>query len=152
MHEGVAESVKAPLFWRCYFITLLAEVLGKAGKIEDALASLAEARHLVAGTGIGFYLAEFDRVEGELLLTRGPEHETEAEARIQKALDVARRQSAKSLELRALISLGRLYQGQGRREEAHAPEGRHPELRLRLAQFGVQLGAQAEGGRPAAPR
>jgi predicted ATPase len=49
-----------------------------------------------------------------------PTEESEAEACFQRAIEVARRQSAKSLELRAVMSLARLWQQQGKRHEAHA--------------------------------
>ena len=63
--------------------------------------------------------AELYRLKGELLLTRSSEHQAEAETCFQQALDVARRQQAKSLELRAAMSLARLWQQQGKRAEAH---------------------------------
>ena len=58
------------------------------------------------------------RVKGELLLAQSPPNQGEAEASFREAIDVSRRQSAKSLELRAATSLARLWQQQGRKEEA----------------------------------
>jgi len=58
------------------------------------------------------------RLKGEVLLARAAEHHGEAETCFRQALDVARRQQAKSLELRAAISLSRLWQRQGKRDEA----------------------------------
>jgi predicted ATPase len=55
---------------------------------------------------------------GGLLLTRSAEHQVQAEAWFQRALDIARRQQAKALELRAAMSLSRLWQRQGKRAEA----------------------------------
>jgi predicted ATPase len=63
--------------------------------------------------------AELYRLQGELLLARSAEHDTEAEAHFHQALDVARHQQAKSWELRAAMSLSRLWQEQGKRAEAH---------------------------------
>ena len=60
------------------------------------------------------------RLKGELLLTRSAEHHAEAESCFRQALEIARRQGAKSLELRAAMSLSRLWQQQGKRTEAHA--------------------------------
>ena len=60
------------------------------------------------------------RLKGELLLQEAPSHQEEAEENFQQALAVARRQQAKSLELRAAMSLGRLWQQQGKRTEGHA--------------------------------
>ena len=64
--------------------------------------------------------AELYRLKGELLLQHAVAQPGEAEACFQQALAVARRQQAKSLELRAAMSLGRLWQQQGRRTEARA--------------------------------
>ena len=73
-------------------------------------------------TGVGYYEAELHRIKGELLLQFGVQslgsRVQEAEACFQKALEVARSQSAKSLELRAAMSLSRLWQRQGKKEEA----------------------------------
>src|SRR5207245_4025813 len=66
-----------------------------------------------------FYEAELYRLKGELLLQHATGGSDEAETCFQQALDVARRQEAKSLELRAATSLARLWQQQGQRQEAH---------------------------------
>ncbi len=63
--------------------------------------------------------AELCRLRGELLLQQTVEQPEEAEVCFQQALAVARRQQAKSLELRAAMSLARLWQRQGKRREAH---------------------------------
>ena len=63
--------------------------------------------------------AEVYRLRGVLLLRQAVPQPEEAEACFQRALDVARRQQAKSLELRAAMSLSRLWQQQGKRAEAH---------------------------------
>jgi predicted ATPase len=62
---------------------------------------------------------ELYRLKGELLLTRSAEHHTEAERCFRQALEIARRQQAKSLELRAAMSLSRLWQRQGKHAAAH---------------------------------
>jgi predicted ATPase len=69
-------------------------------------------------TGERFYEAELHRVKGELLLIQTSGDEREAEACFENALQVAREQGAKSLELRAAMSLSRLWQKQGKRAEA----------------------------------
>ncbi len=63
--------------------------------------------------------AELYRLKGEILLARSPEHYAEAETCFRQALDIARHQEAKSWELRAAMSLSRLWQRQGKRAEAH---------------------------------
>jgi predicted ATPase len=117
IHQGLA-SRAAPLHWRPWFQVLLAEAYGKAGKVEEAFAALAEALKAVEDTGTACYEPELHWVKGELLLARAPENPTEAEACFRQAIAIARRQGAKSSELRAVLSLSRLYLRQGRREEA----------------------------------
>jgi predicted ATPase len=105
-----------------YFCTLLAEVSAHLGHIEDGLQALAEAHSLVEQQEERWWQAEIARLRGVLLLrqTGTSQAEAEAEAWLQRALDVTRRQGAKSLELRAAMSLSRLWQQQGKRGEAHA--------------------------------
>jgi predicted ATPase len=106
---------------RPYQLALLAEVLGTVGQLRDGLAALDEALALATTSGERFMEAELHRLRGELLLTRPAEdllQVPEAEASFRQAIEVAQRQKAKSLELRAVVSLSRLYQQQGRRDEA----------------------------------
>jgi len=117
-------------------LALLAEVCGKAGRADEGLIVVAEAFALVEKIGERFYEAELYRLKGELSLqsgVRSPESkvpstqhptpstqaEAEAEACFLKAIAIARRQQAKSLELRAVTSLARLRQQQGKKKEAH---------------------------------
>ena len=104
---------------RPYFLAMVARAYGTGGQAEEGLAALEEALAAVDKTGERFYEAELYRLQGELLLDRSVEHDTEAEACFRHALDIARRQEAKSLELRAAMSLARLWQPQGKRKEAH---------------------------------
>jgi predicted ATPase len=106
---------------RPYWLALLAEACWKVGQAEEGLRALTEALAVAHKTGEGFYEAELYRLKGELLQNveggmRGAEWTTEA--CFQQALDIARRQQAKSLELRAALSLSRLWQRQGKRAEA----------------------------------
>jgi predicted ATPase len=98
---------------------MLAEELGRGGQIEQGLDVLAEALAVMDGTGEGFYGAELYRLQGEFLLQQGPPQvaRREAEACFRRALAIARRQHARSLELRAVMSLTRLYQEQDRQAE-----------------------------------
>jgi len=82
------------------------------------LTALAEALMLVDTTGERWYEPELHRLKGELRLQQSPDSHAEAHACFQQALDVARSQQAKSLELRAATSLGRLWQQQGKHAEA----------------------------------
>ena len=114
---------------------------GKAGQTEKGRNTLAEARALVDKTGERVYEAELYRLKGTLTLQKeaggwkletspsssqasslkpqvSREVEREAEECFHKAIEIARRQQAKSLELRATMSLARLWQQQGKKEEA----------------------------------
>jgi predicted ATPase len=103
---------------RPYFLTLLADVYADAGQVEAGLHALAEAHAVAVHTGELFYASETHRLTGVLVLAGGAARYAEAETHFQQALDVARRQEAKSLELRAAMSLARLWQQQGKREDA----------------------------------
>jgi predicted ATPase len=99
---------------------LLAESAAKAGNITEGLAVLAEALTAVEKTGIQMYEPEMYRLRGEFLLVRDSENLADAEACFHQAVAVARRHEAKSLELRATMSLARLWQRHGRDHEARA--------------------------------
>jgi predicted ATPase len=108
-------------------LALLAEASGLLGQPEGGLAALEEALTLLEQTGERYYEAELHRQRGELLLlcaakgqpAQDSREQHEAEACFQHALDVARQQRAKSLELRTAMSLSRLWQCQGKRQEAY---------------------------------
>jgi len=116
--EGLADCRALGLeILRSCWEALLAEAYAKSGKVDKGLELLADALAFVERTGEGFYEAEVHRIRGELLLMR-IEAEDLAEASFRKAIDVARRQQAKSWELRATTSLSRLLQKQGKKDEA----------------------------------
>ena len=110
---------------RSWQLALLAEAYGQAGQPEAGLVTLEEALSLVDTNEERFYEAELYRLQGELLQQVGSERQqvTESmlspEACLQRALAIARQQGAKSLELRAAMSLSRLWQRQGQRAAAH---------------------------------
>ena len=126
--EGMAQVRQGIAAWRAtgaalhvpYFCTLLAEVCDHLGHPEDGLQALAEAHTLVEQHEERYWEAEVCRLRGVLLLRQPGTPQAEAEAWLQRALDVARRQEAKSLELRAAMSLSRLWQQQGKQAEARA--------------------------------
>jgi predicted ATPase len=103
---------------RPYYLTLLAEVSAQVGQTTEGLEALAEALATLAQSGVRWWEAELYRLRGALLLQGSVVQPGEAEACFQQALAVARRQQAKSLELRAAMSLSRLWQQQGKRTEA----------------------------------
>jgi predicted ATPase len=94
----------------------LACAQSQAGRPEEALITVAEALAFVEQTDERYREAELHRLRGELLQQQGDE--VEAEASFDKAIDVARRQHARSWELRATVSLCRLWQRHGKGEEA----------------------------------
>jgi predicted ATPase/class 3 adenylate cyclase len=120
---------------RPYTLALYAEALAQGGQTTEGLEALAEALALLATSGVRWWEAELHRLRGELVLQSGvqsPESSVfthhavrrmpqavEAEACFHQALTVARLQQAKSWELRAAMSLSRLWQQQGKRQEAY---------------------------------
>jgi class 3 adenylate cyclase/predicted ATPase len=103
------------------FLVLLAEAHGHAGQAREGLGVLAEALVIVQRDGDrNAEAAELYRIRGELLLALSAEHQDEAEASLRRAVVIARRQQAKSPELRATMSLARLLDKQGKRHEASA--------------------------------
>ena len=102
-----------------YLLALLAEASGKAGQAEAGLSVLAEALAIADKNGERFWAAEIHRLKGDLLLARLSGHHAEAETCFHQALDIARHQQAKSLELRAATSLARLWQSQDKRQDAY---------------------------------
>jgi predicted ATPase len=119
IRQGLAAWATTPRFyWRIFFLPVLAEVYGRGGKVEEGLAVVTEALRAVDETGFRFCEPELHRLKGELLLADAPENPADAEACFRQAIALARRQSARSWELRAVLSLSRLYHQQGREEEA----------------------------------
>jgi predicted ATPase len=139
--EGITQMRQGLATWqdigveiaRPYALARLTEAYGKGGQATEGLAALSEALLAVHQTGERFHEAELHRLQGELVLQSGFRRQTsdvftpdlrrqtpdlEAEECFQQALDVARRQQAKSLELRAAMSLSRLWQRQGRQAAA----------------------------------
>jgi predicted ATPase len=124
---GMAQIRQGIAAWRAtgaalhvpYLCTLLADVAAHLGHIEDGLQALAEAYTLVEQHDERWWEAEIHRLRGVLLQRQTIPQPEDAEVWLQRALDVARRQEAKSLELRAAMSLARLWQQQGKRQEAY---------------------------------
>jgi predicted ATPase len=108
--------------WRPFWVSLLVEAYGKGGQVEEGLTVLAEALAAVNRSEERMYEAELWRLRGELTLhasaQRTESSAQEAEGYFLKAIDIARQQQAKSWELRASTSLARLWQQQGKKEEA----------------------------------
>jgi predicted ATPase len=124
--EGIAQIQQGMAAWRAtgaealrpYYLALLAEASGKRGQVEEGLHLLAEALAVAKDTGECRWDAEIHRLTGVLRLARLRADHAEVETCFHQALTIARRQQAKSLELRAAMSLARLWQGQGKHMEA----------------------------------
>ena len=105
-----------------YFMYLLAEAYGRLGLANEGLRILTDAQAAIDSSGERWWEAELQRLKGELILmqpdTLNSQGTEEAEACFRHALATARAQSAKSLELRAAISLSRLLQRQGKPGDA----------------------------------
>jgi predicted ATPase len=132
VHQATGAEVMRP-----HFLGLLAEALGQARQAEEGLRVLEEALEAAHRNGDRCYLAELYRIKGELLLmqatNRGvsraatggntvveaePPMVAQAEGCFDQSIKIAQRQKAKSLELRAVMSVARLYRKQGKQEEA----------------------------------
>ncbi|HET7666370.1 MAG TPA: hypothetical protein VFK56_09925, partial [Mycobacterium sp.] len=101
-----------------WYLALVAEAYGLTGDFDAGLRALDEALDWVRRNDERLYLAEVHRIRGELLLRQPVSDPAEAETRFEQALAVARDQEAKSWELRAAMSLARLWLCEGRRDEA----------------------------------
>jgi predicted ATPase/class 3 adenylate cyclase len=104
---------------RPYYLSLLADAYGQSGQIMEGLHVLAEALTLVEQHGERWDKAELHRLKGALLLQQSPDNHTEAETCFQQAIAIAQNQQGRSLELRAATSLAKLWQSQGKRDEAY---------------------------------
>jgi predicted ATPase len=125
--EGIEQMTQGLTAWRVtgaeilrpWFLSLLAEAHGTMRQPAAGLAVLTEALTQADTTGERWFEPELYRLKGELLLQQSSDNSTEAESCFHHALDLARNQQAKSLELRAAMSLARLWQQQGKRQEAY---------------------------------
>jgi predicted ATPase/class 3 adenylate cyclase len=102
-----------------HYCTVLADVATHVGHPQDGLQALAEALAVMETTEVRFYAAELHRLKGACLLGQAVPDAAQAAACFRQALDIARRQEAKSWELRAATSLARLWQSQGKRQDAY---------------------------------
>jgi predicted ATPase len=116
--ELAAARETGTALWVPYFLGLLAEAYAQEGQVEVGLATVAEALAAAQATGERWGEAELYRLRGVLLLRQTGTPPEEAETCLRRALDVARRQETKALELRAAVSLSRLWQQQSKQDEA----------------------------------
>jgi class 3 adenylate cyclase len=115
IREGM-EIGQASNLMRPYYQGLLAEALGAAGDKGAALGAISNGLSMVETSGERWWEAELCRLRGELL--RLCREERDSEVSFQRSLDVSQHQGAKSVELRASMSMARLWRDQGKRDEA----------------------------------
>ena len=126
MDEGIAQmrsGLNAHLatgaeLLRPYFFWMLSDALRRAHQTAEALALVDQADAAIRGSDECYLEAEVHRLRGQLLQQLDPTDTSFAEAAFQRALEVARAQEARSLELRAAVCLALLWHNQGRNEEA----------------------------------
>jgi predicted ATPase/DNA-binding winged helix-turn-helix (wHTH) protein len=120
LREGLAAFSATEALLRPYFLCLLAEAWTETGRLDDGLNALTEALAVADEHDLRFYEAETHRLKGELLSKQDDSNAAEAQGCFERAIEIARTQSAKSLELRATMSLARLLRNTARRDEASA--------------------------------
>src|SRR6202022_2042342 len=116
LQEGLAAS--RPELLRPQLLCLLAAACMQTGRLDDGLGALTEALAAADEHEVRHHEAEMHRLKGELLLRQDDSNGVEAQSCFRRAVEIARKQSAKSWELRATMSLARLLARQGRRDEA----------------------------------
>jgi predicted ATPase len=118
LRQGLAGFSTTEALLRPYFLCLLAEVCIETGRLDDGLNALTEALAIADKHDLRFYEAETHRLKGELLLKQDAANAPKARSSFGRALEIARIQSAKSLELRATVSLVQFLRNTARRDEA----------------------------------
>ena len=127
-HDAVDEIRSGIVAWRkqgselgChYYYAMLAEACAADGQMDGAMQALNDGQQFADETGEGYYLAEIWRLRGEFFLQQDAGATKRAEQCFVKALEISVSQEAKSLELRAAISLARLLEKTGNKGEAHS--------------------------------
>jgi predicted ATPase len=102
----------------CHLLALQAEVCAGLGQLGGAHSAIGEAFDIMERNKGPWWEAELHRMTGQLVLAQRGDDHAEAEKAFSRALTTARHQEAKSLELRAAMSLARLWQAQGKANEA----------------------------------
>jgi predicted ATPase len=118
LKSGIAGMHKTVSGVQVTYLSPLAEAYVHLKRYDEALSLLAEALDDAESTGDEHFVAELQRLNGECLLALSSDNAAQAEACFDHALAISRKQQAKSLELRAAMSMARLWQRQGRQAEA----------------------------------
>jgi predicted ATPase len=121
IQKGLAAlEAKGAGVWRPYFLYLLGEAFMEARRVDDALSTLTQALTAADTHQEREHQAQIYRLKGELLLQQTNANAEAAQNCFERAIEIARKQSAKLFELRATTSLARLLAKQGRRGDACA--------------------------------
>jgi predicted ATPase len=104
--------------WMPMYLACLARAYAELDQFDDAWRCMREAMATIETTKERWCEAEVNRMAGELALLSEPDAAS-AEAYFERALAIARQQQAKSWELRAAMSMARLWRDQGKRQQAH---------------------------------
>ena len=123
--QGLAQLHESITVWRArgsehfasFFLALQAEACLKTRRLEEGSAALVAARTIAQNGGDTYWMAEVDRLQGELSKTQGKD-DREVEVYFRQALETARQQEARMLELRAAMSLARLWQSHDKNQAA----------------------------------
>ncbi len=118
IHRGIGALQTMAGMRLPYYRALLAEACGWAGRIDEALQALTDAFADIAKTDERCWEAELHRLRGEILRSRAMNRNAEVEVCFRTSIEIARSQQAKSLELRAAMSLSRLWRDEGKRRQA----------------------------------
>ena len=104
--------------WMPLYLPNLARAYAELGQFDDAWRCIGEAMTAIEATRETWCEAEVNRIAGEITLLSPKPNATKAEAYFERALAVAHEQQAKSWELRAAMSMARLWRDQGKRQQA----------------------------------
>jgi predicted ATPase len=115
MRSGIAMQLEAHGYlWRPTYLTMLAEIESRSGRPEAGLATLDTALATMCRTGERWFEAEANRMRGELLLKLQQPDYGAVEGAFMRAIEIARSQHTRTFELRATLSLAKLYRATGR--------------------------------------
>ena len=129
------------------YFTFIATALGRLSRFDEALRIVDESFEFIERTGQQYYAAELRRLKGELLLAQSASNASQAEQSFRDAIEIARKQHAKSWELRATTSLARLLARQGERDQRAIDARRNLQLVLRGLRHSGSEGRQGTDGR-----
>lgn len=118
MREEANRYLQTGIAWSALPISLYAESMAQTGEVKEGLKLLEDTINKGLSDDVHWCLAELHRVKGRLLLGNSTKAQSGAEEEFLEAIEIARAQNAKSLELRSSADLARLWQSEGKTEQA----------------------------------